>query len=165
MSRPTPVENEVLFDGGFMITETDLQGRITFVNRKFIEMSGYTKEELLGKSHSIVRHPDMPRCCFKNMWETLRQGNPWQGYVKNLRKDGAYYWVIVYVSPKTDDNGNIIGYIAARSVPEKQTLEDIKHKYNEMLTKECREQDNSGEFFGNLVLQKSISPELASALP
>jgi aerotaxis receptor len=124
-----------------MITETDMHGRITFVNRKFVEMSGYSKAELLGQPHSIVRHPDMPHCCFKNMWETIRKGETWKGYVKNLRKDGAFYWVVVYVSPKVSESGETVGYIAARKLPDPEGLAAVKAKYAELTDMEfCREQ-------------------------
>jgi PAS domain S-box-containing protein len=136
MEHPIPTAEEVVYDGGIMITETDLQGRITFANRKFQEMSAYSKVELLGQSHSIVRHPDMPSCCFKNMWETVRNGETWKGYVKNLRKDGAFYWAVVYVSPKINAVGETIGYIAARKPPEPKTLEAVKTWYAELTDRE-----------------------------
>lgn len=93
-------DQEIFYDGAAMITETDANGRIVYVNRKFIEMSGFERDELIGQAHSIVRHPDMPHACFKHMWETLREGQVWQGYVKNLRKDGKFYWVVVHVTPQ-----------------------------------------------------------------
>lgn len=136
MTRPIPTDVEVKFTGGNMITETDLNGRITYVNRLFLEMSGYSKEELLGKAHSIIRHPDMPKCCFNVMWKTIRNGYPWEGYVKNLRKDGAYYWVVVTVTPKYDDNGTLCGFIAVRKPPADMTLEEMKAKYAEMMANE-----------------------------
>lgn len=136
MLRPIPTNVEVKFDGGNMITETDLHGRITFVNRLFIQMSGYTKEELIGQPHSMIRHPDMPKRCFDSMWMSIKRGYPWEGYVKNLRKDGAYYWVIVNISPKYDSDGNLCGYIAVRKRPGEMTLEEIKSKYKEMLESE-----------------------------
>ena len=155
MLRPKPMDKEIKFDGGTMITETDLQGKITYVNRKFSHMSGYTKYELIGKPHSIVRHPDMPKCCFKNMWESLKKGETWKGYVKNLRKDGAFYWVLVYVSPKLDDNGETIGYIAARKVPDPKTLDEMKARYDQLLCSECEDQEASIEFIGNLILEET----------
>ncbi len=133
MEVPIANDTEVKFPGGVMITETDTKGRITYVNRKFVNMSAYSKDELLGSPHSIMRHPDMPKCLFKNMWESLKKDQIWKGYVKNLRKDGAYYWVIVYVEPKFNENGEIVGYIAARKVPGEQTIEEIKSKYGELL--------------------------------
>lgn len=136
MLRPTPTNVEVKFDGGNMITETDLHGRITFVNRLFIQMSGYTKNELIGKPHSLIRHPDMPKKCFDDMWKCLQNGYPWEGYVKNLRKDGAYYWVVVTINPKYDIHGKMCGYIAVRKTPGVMTLEEVKLKYQDMLESE-----------------------------
>lgn len=139
MVKPVPTDVEVKFEGGNMITETDLRGRITYVNRKFIEMTGYAKEELIGKPHSIIRHPDMPECCFRSMWESVTRGEPWEGYVKNLRKDGAYYWVDVLVTPKYDEHGVQCGFIAVRKPPGELTLEEIKVKYARLVSEEsCR---------------------------
>lgn len=139
MAGPVPTDVEVKFEGGNMITETDLRGRITYVNRLFMQMTGYSKEELIGKPHSIIRHPDMPKCCFRTMWESVMKGETWEGYVKNLRKDGAYYWVDVIVTPKYDENGVHCGYIAVRKPPGELTLEEMKAKYARMLESEqCR---------------------------
>lgn len=146
MQRPTPTNVEVKFEGGNMITETDLHGKITYVNRLFIQMSGYEKEELIGKPHSLIRHPDMPSCCFKSMWETVERGYPWEGYVKNLRKDGAFYWVVVMVTPKYDENGTLCGYIAVRKPPGELTLQEMKSKYAEMMEQEACRKEGS-EFF------------------
>ena len=146
MQRPTPTDVEVKFEGGNMITETDLHGKITYVNRLFIQMSGYEKEELIGKPHSLIRHPDMPKCCFKSMWESVERGYPWEGYVKNLRKDGAFYWVVVTVTPKYDEKGTLCGYIAVRKPPGELTLQEIKRKYTEMMKEEvCRKEGS--EYF------------------
>ena len=128
---PKPIPREFFYDGKPMITETDLSGRITFANRKFTEMSAYPKFELLGRSHSIIRHPDMPSACFRLMWETIRTDNSWQGYVKNLRKDGNFYWVIVHIAPKNLVAGVPLGYIAVRKKPDPDTLEQIKSIYEE----------------------------------
>lgn len=136
MKRPTPVDDEVLFDGRSLISETDTKGVITFVNRKFVEMSGYSKEEAIGQPHSLLRHPDMPKAAFDQMWKTIQSGKIWEGYVKNLRKDGKFYWVIVNIVPKLDDNGEIVGYIASRKVPKRADIESIEHTYKEMLSKE-----------------------------
>lgn len=136
MRTPTPLDEEVLYDGGSMITETDCKGIITYVNQKFTEMSCCSKEELIGKPHNIVRHPDMPKLLFKNMWSALLQGKPWEGYLKNIRKDGKYYWVDVYVAPRYDQKGNLIGYIARRSIPAPDILKVVKAKYQEMLVLE-----------------------------
>ena len=110
----TPINEEVIYDGRPMITETDLRGKIVYMNRKFIEMSGYDRHEILGKPHSVVRHPDMPREAFCCMWDTIKEGNMWSGFVKNLRKDGRYYWVEVIIEPILNDKRSITGYCASR---------------------------------------------------
>lgn len=142
MLKPTPTTIEIKFEGGNMITETDLHGRITYINRLFLQMTGYTKEELLGQPHSIIRHPDMPKECFDNMWKSIKRGYSWEGYVKNLRKDGAYYWVIVTVTPKYNDEGELSGFIAVRKPPGNLTLQEIKAKYEEMLVSELCQTNN-----------------------
>jgi len=132
ISRPEPIDEEVKFDGGVMITETDPKGIITYANRKFREMTGYTKEELIGSPHNINRHPDMPKAAFKQMWETIKDGNYWEGFVKNMRSDGRYYNVLVWIKPKVDDEGNIIGYIAGRKIPDPDLLSRALKQYEEM---------------------------------
>ncbi|MCF6201658.1 MAG: PAS domain-containing protein [Hydrogenimonas sp.] len=136
--KPTPLDEEVPFDGGVMITETDTAGIITYANRKFREMTGYTKEELIGSPHSINRHPDMPKSAFKTMWETIKRGEMWEGYVKNMRKDGKYYWVIVWIKPKFDDEGNIVGYIAGRKVPNRHDIKQVEMQYKKMAAQELK---------------------------
>ena len=127
--KPNPIDIEVPFDGGVMITETDPAGIITYANRKFREMTGYTKEELIGSPHNINRHPDMPKVAFKQMWETIKGGNYWEGYVKNMTKEGKYYLVIVWIKPKYDEAGNIVGYIAGRKVPDRDSMQRALEQY------------------------------------
>ncbi len=133
---PTPVDWEVAYDGKVMITETDLRGVVTFANRKFIEMTGYPKEELIGSPHSINRHPDMPKSAFKEMWKLIKSAQPWQGIVKNLRKDGKYYWVDVWVQAKYDDDNKHIGYIAGRKVPHAEDITKYSALYKQMIEDE-----------------------------
>ena len=136
IKRPEPVDEEVIFDGRSLISETDTKGNITFVNRKFVEMTGYTKQEAVGQPHSILRHPDMPKVAFEQMWKVIKEGKVWDGYVKNLRKDGKYYWVDVHIVPKKDENGTIIGYIASRKVTVPDRLQSTIIQYKELLEKE-----------------------------
>lgn len=136
MVRPTPIDDEVFFDGKTLISETDTKGKIVYVNRKFTEMSGYSKEEVIGQTHNILRHPDMPREAFNQMWKTIQSAKIWEGYVKNLRKDGKFYWVIVNIVPKLDENGEIVGYIASRKVPKRNDILSAEKAYKEMLSKE-----------------------------
>ena len=136
IKRPEPLDEEVIFDGRSLISETDTKGIITFVNRKFVEMTGYTKQEAVGQPHSILRHPDMPKAAFEQMWKVIKEGKVWDGYVKNLRKDGKYYWVDVHIVPKKDENGTIIGYIASRKVTVPDRLQSTIVQYKKLLEKE-----------------------------
>ncbi|MEO1927869.1 MAG: PAS domain-containing protein [Nautiliaceae bacterium] len=131
--KPTPINEEVTFkDVGVknrpVISKTDLKGIITFVNSAFCKLAGYSKEELIGQPHNIVRHPDMPKAIFKEMWNTIERGESFRGFIKNLRKDGKYYWVEVFIEPMFDEQGAKIGYISAR----KEISESDKEKYEKL---------------------------------
>lgn len=102
-------------DRSTIVSKTDIQGIITFANEKFCEISGYCAEELIGKPHSIVRHPDVPKAIFQNLWETILQGKSWKGVVKNKRKDGSPYWVNAVINPIIDQEGNIIEFMSIRT--------------------------------------------------
>ena len=130
--KPDPVDIEVPFDGGVMITETDTAGIITYANRKFCNLTGYTKEQLIGSPHNINRHPDMPKAAFKGMWETIKSGKYWEGFVKNMTNEGKHYYVVVFIKPKLDEEGNIIGYIAGRKIPDKDLLQRALDQYKVM---------------------------------
>lgn len=136
ITKPEPVDIEIPFDGGVMITETDSAGIITYANRKFRSMTGYSKEELIGSPHSINRHPDMPKAAFKGMWETIKGGNYWEGLVKNMNNEGKYYLVEVWIKPKFDDDNNIVGYIAGRKIPDRERMDAALKLYKEMVAAE-----------------------------
>ncbi|RLA66742.1 MAG: aerotaxis receptor Aer [Epsilonproteobacteria bacterium] len=112
MKKPIPVDEQYFFDGGLIIGSTDLDGIITYVNRKFCEITGYTKDELLGQGHNIIRHPDMPKTIFKELWIAIRSNKEWMGIIKNIRKDGFYYWSYSHITPIIIDK-KVIGYTAA----------------------------------------------------
>ena len=132
ITKPEPIDEEVPFDGGVMITETDTAGVITYANRKFRELTGYTKEELIGSPHSINRHPDMPKVAFEGMWQTIKGGNYWEGLVKNMTSEGKYYLVEVWIKPKFDENNKIVGYIAGRKIPDRDRMNAALELYKEM---------------------------------
>ncbi len=111
-----------------IVSKTDLKGVITYANRDFIEISGYSEVELLGQSHNIIRHPDMPPQAFEDLWRTLKAGRPWVGYVKNRCKNGDFYWVEAHVSPLSE-NGNLVGYMSVRRRPERATVEEMERTY------------------------------------
>jgi PAS domain S-box-containing protein len=115
-------------DGRLIVSRTDPVGIITQVNQSFVDMSGYSEDELLGEPHHILRHPDMPPAAFKDLWDTVKQGVKWHGYVKNLRKDGGYYWVMATVIPNIR-NGNVIGYTSVRRKPARRKVEECIRLY------------------------------------
>jgi len=133
MGSIVPVDEEYYFEGRMIISETDLTGKITYANRKFCEIYGYTKEELVGQPHNIIRHPDMPKAAFEDMWKTIKSGVQWHGIVKNLRKDGKYYWVMTDIQCSYNDDGEVIGYIAARKPASRADIEEAEAKYQKLL--------------------------------
>ncbi|BBF83824.1 aerotaxis sensor receptor protein [Aquitalea magnusonii] len=120
-----------------IVTKTDLQGHITYANRAFIEISGFTEKELIGQQHNIVRHPDMPAEAFDDMWHTIKEGHPWRGLVKNRSKQGDYYWVDAYVTP-IRENGNTVGYMSVRSAPDQQQCQQAEQLYADIRAKRSR---------------------------
>ena len=112
-----------------IISQTDLKGKITFYNDAFLQISGFSKSELKGVSHSILRHPDMPKEAFAELWKNLSSGKPWMGLVKNKCKNGDFYWVCAYVSPIFDKNGEITGYQSVRVAPERDQIQRAEKIY------------------------------------
>lgn len=135
MKRPTPIDEEFLFEGRAIISQTDTRGVITYANRKFCEVSGYRADELRNQPHNIIRHPDMPKAAFEKMWQTIQGGQVWNGLVKNLRKDGKYYWVDTEILPIFEDR-QVVGYIAARKAASRKDIEENQKIYKSMLENE-----------------------------
>ena len=133
MRKNLPVTNieTSLPDNQFIYSRTDLKGVITEANEAFCNVSGYTREEMLGQPHNMVRHPDMPEAAFKDMWSDLKTGRPWRGIVKNRRKDGGFYWVVANVSP-VRENGQIVGYQSVRSRPSREEIEAATAAYEKI---------------------------------
>ncbi|KIM04256.1 MAG: chemotaxis protein [Sulfurovum sp. AS07-7] len=118
-----------------IISRTDLNGIITYANETFAQISGYQVEELIGKSHNILRHPDMPKILFEHMWKTLKSGKMWQGYVKNMRKDGGYYWVYAEVSGVYKEN-ILVEYKSMRSPVSLEVIEKMQKAYDKIKLKQ-----------------------------
>ncbi|PXX13701.1 methyl-accepting chemotaxis sensory transducer with Pas/Pac sensor [Nitrosomonas ureae] len=119
-------------DDTLILSTTDTKGRITYVNQTFIDVSGFSTEELIGKAHNIVRHPDMPPQAFEDLWRTLQAGKPWTGLVKNRRKNGDFYWVLGNATPLIE-NGSIVGYLSVRTKPSRQVIETIAPIYRQFI--------------------------------
>jgi len=134
MSKVIPKDKEYFFDDNVIISQTDTKGIITYGNRLFFKVSGYDKEEIVGQPHNILRHPDMPKEVFHKLWETIQSGQVWNGLIKNLRKDGLYYWVDTEILPVRDeDTQEIIGYIAARKAASRKDIQENEEIYQKML--------------------------------
>lgn len=125
-------------DHDFIVSKTDPKGRITYGNEIFIEFSGYTERELIGSQHNIIRHPDMPRGAFKLVWDTIAARKECFAYVKNMAKDGSYYWVFANITPDYDKNDNVIGYFSVRRKPRDSAVATIRSVYEQMLAVERR---------------------------
>lgn len=113
----------------FLVSQTDEKGIITFANDDFCKVAGYTIEELVGKPHSIVRHKDMPKAAFKDLWETAKSGKVWNGYVKNATKNGGYYWVYATVYPMYNEVTKQKTFMSCRRKPSKQEIADAQALY------------------------------------
>ena len=120
-----------LDDNAYLVSETDAKGIITFANEEFCKVAGYSKEELIGQSHNIVRHKDMPKAAFEDLWKTVKEGNVWQGYVKNNTKNGGFYWVYATVYPYVNENKDKC-YMSCRRKFDKSKLAEIENLYRSM---------------------------------
>ena len=114
-----------------IVTKTDLKGRITYANPAFVEISGFTLDELIGQPHNVVRHPDMPKQAFADLWNHIRDGKSCMGPVKNRCKNGDYYWVDAYVMP-ISEKGKVIGYESVRCVPNEQDVARAEQLYQQI---------------------------------
>jgi len=121
---------KILDDYAFLVSETDSKGNITFANDDFCKTAGYSLSELLGQPHSIVRHHDMPKVAFKSLWDTVKSGQIWTGYVKNAVQGGGYYWVYATVYPFETCDGSQ-GYLSCRRKPSKEEIAEHEALYKE----------------------------------
>jgi len=125
----TLLENEIELDSQtIIVSETDKSGKILYANDDFCKICGYSKDELIGKPHNIVRHPDMPKAAFEDLWNTIKEGKTWSGIVKNLARDGSYYWVNAKVYPTTSYDGEI-RYVSVRIKPTSTEIENATKLY------------------------------------
>lgn len=134
MSRPTPINNELeVKPVDIVVSKADDEGDITYANPIFYKLSGYSKKELTNAPHSILRHPDMPKAVFKYFWEQLKEGNEVTAFVKNLTKDGSFYWVIAYVRPAFNADGTLRNYVSTRKTMSPNARKVIEPLYKKLL--------------------------------
>lgn len=157
--RPTGIarpfaEHEII------VSKTDLKGHITYANDVFIRVSGFEESELLGKPHSLIRHPDMPRAVFKVLWDTVEAGKEIFAYVNNMARNGDHYWVLAHVTPSFDQGGRIIGYHSNRRVPDARALRVVMPLYERLREVERQHPDRRDGLTASLALMEG---ELAKA--
>lgn len=140
-----------------IVSKTDLKGRMTYCNDIFVKVSGYTTKECIGQQHSLIRHPDMPRCVFKLLWDTVQTGQEIFAYVINRCKNGDHYWVNAHVTPSRDTSGQIIGYHSNRRVPDKSVVENtIVPLYKQLLAEEAKFNNRKDGLISSTEMVKSI---------
>jgi PAS domain S-box-containing protein len=142
-----PTRTEVFFhEPEIIVSKTDIKGRLTYVNQTFCKISGYTEAELIGQPHSCIRHPDMPRAVFKQLWDSLLAGREIFAYVKNITKSGDYYWVFAHVTPSHDVKHDVIGFHSNRRVPDRAVLDNaIVPLYSQILSEEKKHANGKQE--------------------
>ena len=127
---------EVTFaEGEQLVSTTDLKGVITYSNAAFCRVAGYSEQELLGQNHNIIRHQDMPKVAFADLWQRIQAGKPWRGIVKNRTKAGGYYWVDAYVTP-IYEHGNVVGYQSVRVKPAANLVRIAEEAYKQLIKAE-----------------------------
>ncbi|MEA2050074.1 MAG: PAS domain-containing protein [Campylobacterota bacterium] len=122
----------VLTDSSFLVSETDAKGNIIFANEEFCRIAEYDLDHLMGKPHNLVRHKDMPKAAFKDLWDTVKKGEVWNGFVKNATKSGGYYWVFATVYPFTNASGQQC-YLSCRRKPSREDVEKYSALYKTMV--------------------------------
>ncbi|MBS8258834.1 PAS domain-containing protein [Roseibium polysiphoniae] len=148
-------------DNDIIVSKTNLKGHITYANDVFLKIADFTEKEVLGQPHSLIRHPQMPRCVFKLLWQTVEAGQEIFAYVINRTKYGDHYWVYAHVTPSRDRSGRIIGYHSNRRVPDREILEDqIIPLYRDLLQEEARHGDRkAGMLAGEQMMMDLLARE------
>jgi PAS domain S-box-containing protein len=155
----TPTRVERFFpEDEIIVSKTDLKGKITYANRTFLTIADYKESEILGQPHNVIRHPDMPRCVFKLLWDTIQSGQEIFAYVLNMARTGDHYWVFAHVTPTFNDHGQIIGYHSNRRVPGRTQVELFSEVYGQLLEEERRHNNpRAGMDAGGNMLKSMIA--------
>lgn len=155
-TKPTPIEKEIKLDPSRVImSKTDSEGIIEYANDYFMEMSGYEEFELMGQPHNIIRHPDMPKIVFKLLWERLQEGKNVHVIIKNLTKEGSYYWVLTNFEIKYNKKGQIISYFAHRKAAPSSAIYEIEKLYKIILSIEKKRSPEIAEKYFYSFLEES----------
>lgn len=153
------VDKEIsLNENDFIVSKTDEKGIITYCNEIFMHMAGYEEKELLRKNHNLIRHPDMPKAAFKLCWDLISNGKEFFGFVKNLRKDGSYYWVFANITPDYNTQGKIIGYTSIRRKPSQKGIDAVIPIYKQLIEIEKEKNTNaSTQFLVDFLEENKVS--------
>lgn len=151
-------------DDEIIVSKTDLKGRLTYTNDVFLRLASYTEEQVIGQPHSMIRHPDMPRCIFKLLWDTIQAGKEIFAYVVNRSANGDHYWVLAHVTPSRDKDGTIVGYHSNRRTADRHILETVIIPLYKQLLQEEQSHANAKdgmnaayETLTNLLAEKGLS--------
>jgi len=153
INMPVTGQEKQMKQGSVLVSKTNLKGAITYCNSDFIEISGYSEDELIGKNHNIVRHPDMPPIAFQDLWDTMKAERPWVGIVKNRCKNGDHYWVKANVIPVIK-NGTIQEYMSVRESPSREEIENAEALYTEINAGQHKPKQSSLTFLGEMNLKR-----------
>ncbi len=154
MERPTPKNDEIELKAiDIIVSKSDEEGNIEYANPIFYKLSGYNKRELTFAPHSILRHPDMPKVVFKYLWDELKKGNEVHAFVKNMTKDGSFYWVLAYVRPALNPDGTFRNYVSTRKIMSLTARKTIEPLYAKLLEIE----KNDGIEASNKVLMETLN--------
>lgn len=171
LAKELPLEDRLSVTGrevsfspnDIIVSKTDPRGMMTYVNNIFLDVSGYTEAEMIGKPHNVIRHPHMPRCVFKLLWDTLKSREEIFAYVMNRCKNGDHYWVLAHVTPTFGANNEIVGFHSSRRVPSRAALDVIQPLYRQLYEAEQRQPDsksaieNSTAFLMQTLSQKGMN--------
>ena len=138
LDAPKTITNreKVISQNDFIVSKTDLKGKIIYCNEIFADMAGYPIADIIGANHNLIRHPDMPKLAFKLLWDLIQAKDEFFGFVKNLRADGGYYWVFAYITPDLDNNGNIVSYTSVRRKMPQSAIDIITPIYKQLIDAE-----------------------------
>ena len=136
MNKVTPLNEEYIYIDEVLVSQSDLDGNITYINDNFCDVSGYKREDLIGSTYDIIRHPDMPKSVFDKLWATINDGQTWTGLVKNLRSNGEYYWDDLSILPIKDKNGLTTGFISCARPAARKNIKENEALYEKILSSE-----------------------------
>jgi PAS domain S-box-containing protein len=156
--RPTGHERTFAEDE-IIVNKTDVKGIITYANTTFLKVALYSEEEILGQPHNIIRHPDMPRCVFKLLWDTIESGSEIFAYVKNMAKNGDFYWVFAHVTPSFNSAKQIVGFHSSRRLPDRRQVQTADGLYRKLKQEENKYSDWKKGMAASAELLKSVLAE------